>query len=77
MLAEELADKFDLDTWVKPNKNGFVVAVSGKSYENFLEHVNPFLHDSMRYKLPTPRKSRVQILILNDQPVSTQQNTDI
>jgi hypothetical protein len=69
LLAHGLERKFDLQTWVKPNKNGYVVAVSGKSYEIFLEHVNPFLHDSMRYKLPLPRKSRVTIFIENNPPL--------
>jgi len=57
-LAEGLEQKFGLQTWVKPNKNGYVVAISGQDYEKFLALIDPYLIQSMRHKIPTPRKTK-------------------
>lgn len=57
-LATELQQKFELHTWVKPNKKGYVVAISGNDYEKFCSFIKPYLLPSMEHKIPTPRKVR-------------------
>lgn len=57
VMCKELRDKFKLETWVGNNK-GPVIKISGRSYERFMDLVGPFIHESMRYKLPSNRKSR-------------------
>ena len=54
-MCKELRDKFKFDTWVGNNK-GPVIKISGRSYERFMDIVGPFIHESMRYKLPSNRK---------------------
>lgn len=58
MMCDELNNKFNLKCWVKPNKGKHVICISGKSFEDFEKLVDPFLIDSMRSKMPTPRKVR-------------------
>jgi len=55
-MASELKTKFDLITWVKLNKGRSIIAISGKSYDKFLELVGPFIIESMAHKLPSIRK---------------------
>jgi hypothetical protein len=57
IMASELQSKFGLIIWVKSNKGRGVIAISGKSYENFLELVSPFIIESMIHKLPSIRSN--------------------
>lgn len=54
-MSLELHEKFNLNCWVKLNKNKYVIAISGKSYNQFIKLINPYIIDSMRKKLPSPR----------------------
>ena len=56
-LCTLITEKFDLTTWTKPNKSGYVVAISGKDYEKFVELAGSYIIPEMGYKLPRPRKS--------------------
>jgi LAGLIDADG DNA endonuclease family len=56
-LCEILKENFELKSWPKKNKGGYVVAVSGTDYEKFLQIVEPFVIPEMKHKFPTPRKS--------------------
>lgn len=56
-LAKELEEKFALQSRATKNKGKFVVQISGHSYERFIELIDPHIIESMRYKLPLPRKS--------------------
>ena len=57
-LATGLQQKFGLKTRVKPNKKGYVVAISGEDYEKFCTLLEPYLIPSMKHKVPTPRKPK-------------------
>ncbi len=54
-LIEVLQTKFGLQCSLRKQREGPQIYVSGKSYETFVELVEPFLIDEMRYKLPPPR----------------------
>lgn len=54
-MALELQTKFDLITWVKLNKGRWIIVISGKSFERFLELVGPYIIESMVHKLPSVR----------------------
>jgi len=54
-MCIELHDKFNLNCWVKLNKSKYTIAISGKSYENFIKLVDPYIIDSMKRKLPSSR----------------------
>ncbi len=54
-LIEALRRKFALEASERKQKDGLQVYISGKSYERFCEIVEPFIHASMRYKIPPQR----------------------
>lgn len=56
-LCDILKKKFGYETWQKKNKDKFIVAVSGKSYEDLTKSVYPHIIPSMQHKWPKPRKS--------------------
>lgn len=56
-LCDILNKKFGYKTWPKKNKGKFVVAVSGKDYEDLTKNVYPYIVPSMQHKWPKPRKS--------------------
>jgi len=56
-LCNVLKENFDFKTWPKKNKGAYIVAISGKDFEKFLDLVDPYIIPSMRYKLPSKRKS--------------------
>ncbi len=59
-LCETLAKKYNLKSWPKTKKRDgkvyHIVAISGKSYETLLNLIEPYMHNDMYHKLPTPRK---------------------
>lgn len=52
ILSENLNTTYNLETWVKVNKNKPVLAVSGKKYTEIKKLISPYIIESMRYKLP-------------------------
>lgn len=52
ILCQGLQNRYHSNCWLKPNKNGYGIAISGKNYSQLLDLMDPFLIDSMRYKLP-------------------------
>jgi hypothetical protein len=56
-LVNCLCNDFALEASIRKQKDGLQIYVSGKSYERFLEIVEPYLHPSMRYKIPVVRKT--------------------
>ena len=51
-LAEGLEKTYGLKTWVKLNKQRFIIVISGESYLQFLEICGQYTHPSMYPKLP-------------------------
>ena len=58
-LVTVLDQNFTLQSSLRKQKDGFQIYISGHSYETFLEHVDPFLLDEMRYKIPPPRRTHL------------------
>lgn len=58
-LAQTLSRKFELETSVRRQPDGFQIYVSGRSYEQFAALVGPYLIEEMRYKLPSPRRTHL------------------
>lgn len=56
-LSQGLKKKFGFDCWIKPNKKGYVIVISAKSYEKMMALFDRFLIPSMRHKLPYGKKS--------------------
>jgi hypothetical protein len=52
-----LRKKFNLDANIRKQKDGLQIYISGRSYDRFLEIVEPYIHESMRYKIPVGRKT--------------------
>jgi hypothetical protein len=55
-MCIELQEKFSFDCKIKKNKNKWIIMISGKNYEHFLNLIDSFIISSMKYKLPSPRK---------------------
>lgn len=55
-LISVLQQKFNLIATLRKQKDGYQIYISGYSYENFVSLVEVHLHESMKYKLPPPRK---------------------
>jgi hypothetical protein len=51
ILCQGLHERYGFDCWLKPNKKGFIIVLSGTSYTDFMHIVNPYILDSMRYKV--------------------------
>lgn len=58
-LVEMLKDKYGLDCWCKPNKGLWTIAISGHSYSIFLDLVKPYIHESMKHKLPKGPRTKI------------------
>lgn len=60
LLASFLQENIGLAAEVKednPKKAQYRVDVPGPSFEQFILEVSPYIHPSMRYKLPVPRET--------------------
>jgi len=57
-MCIELEAKFGLACWLKLNKAKPTIAISGSSFERFLDLTSPFIFATMRAKLPSPRSAR-------------------
>ena len=56
-MCIELEAKFGLVCWLKSNKGKPTIAISGSSYEQFLEYTSSYIFPTMRAKLPSPRST--------------------
>lgn len=52
VVSENLNTTYNLETWVKLNKNKPIIAVSGKKYTQIKNLISPYIIPSMKYKLP-------------------------
>jgi len=43
--------------WLKFNKGKPIIAISGSSYDKFLEYTSSYIFPTMRAKLPSPRST--------------------
>jgi LAGLIDADG DNA endonuclease family len=51
-MADQLKSKFNLDTFIKLNKNKHIIVIKSESFEVFLNLAYDFIIPEMRYKLP-------------------------
>lgn len=58
-LVSVLSANFGLQAKPRNQKDGLQIYVSGSSYEDFVKLVEPFVIESMRYKVPTARRTRL------------------
>ena len=56
LIIEALNRKFSIKATPRKQKEGYQIYISGESYEVFFSCIKPYLHDSMLYKVPKPRK---------------------
>lgn len=59
MLVDLLEDKFKLNAKERRQKEGYQIYISGNSYEELLSLIGNLIHPSMRYKIPTPRRTQL------------------
>ena len=55
----EVLEKFGLLARVRRQSDGNQIYVSGASYERFVELVDPYVIEAMRYKVPQPRRTHL------------------
>ncbi len=58
-LTEVLPTRFELQASIRRQSDGDQIYVSGHSYERFVELVDPYLIDGMRYKVPPARRTQL------------------
>ena len=51
--------KFGLDATPRRQADGVQIYVSGRSFERFVELVDPYVIEAMRYKVPLPRRTHL------------------
>lgn len=56
-LIQALQALFGLQAWLRKQKEGYQIYISGTSYERFLEVVAPYIIEEMRYKVPPVRRT--------------------
>lgn len=59
LLIGVLGSEFRLEAKRRRQREGWQIYVSGSSFETFRDLVDPFIIDSMRYKLPHPRRTQM------------------
>jgi hypothetical protein len=57
-LVKLLQDKYGLDCWSKLNKGKWTIAISGHSYAIFFDLIKPYIHESMKHKLPQGNRTQ-------------------
>jgi hypothetical protein len=55
----EVLERFGLLARTRQQSDGIQIYVSGASYERFVELVNPYVIEAMRYKVPPPRRTHL------------------
>ena len=63
-LCQILTHRWNLQCWPRKQKNKlkvyYQIYISGRSFKQFLKIIEPYLIDSMRYKLPPPYLKQIQ-----------------
>ena len=52
LMSIELSNKFNINTFIRLNKNKSVIVIDSSSYKKFLDLTYSYIIPSMRYKLP-------------------------
>lgn len=52
MMSKQLAEKFNLETSIRTNKNKKIIVISHNSYSTIKTLINPYIIPAMRYKFP-------------------------
>ena len=58
-LVDVLRSHFNLEASERRQPDGWQIYVSGRSYERFRQIVGPYIHQSLLYKLPVDRKTKM------------------
>jgi len=58
-LVKILNSKFGLKASIRKQSDGWQIYISGVSYEKFREAIDPYILDSMRYKIPKDRSKNI------------------
>jgi hypothetical protein len=58
-LIQSLQAKFDLQAWIRNQREGYQIYISGNSYEKFIGLVAPYILPEMQHKLPLPRRTQL------------------
>ena len=58
-LIQSLQANFGLQVWIRNQREGCQIYISGNSYEKFNELVAPYVLPEMQYKLPRPRRTQL------------------
>lgn len=58
-LIELLKIKFNLEAKIRSQKDGYQIYISGHSYELLKSLIYEYLLDSMKYKFPLDRKTKI------------------
>lgn len=56
LLVKSLQNKFNIEAKPRKQKDGYQIYISGHSYESFSSLILPYMHPTMLYKVPPPRK---------------------
>lgn len=56
-LSNEVQHRLGLQTTLRPQSEGFQIYISGKSYERLVELLDPWVIESLRYKIPPARRT--------------------
>lgn len=56
-LIAALRSSFDLEASERKQHDGWQIDISGKSYEKFCGMIEPYIVESMRYKIPVDRRT--------------------
>ena len=57
-LCNGLEKRYGLKCWKVRNKGKYVIAISGRSYEKFVDLIKPNLLPCMQYKIPSERQKK-------------------
>lgn len=58
-LIQVLQTSFGLQAWIRNQKDGCQIYVSGGSYEKFIELIAAYIIPEMQYKIPLPRRTQL------------------
>lgn len=53
IISIELSNKFNINTYIRLNKNKSIIIIDSNSYNKFIDLTYSYIIPSMRYKLPT------------------------
>jgi LAGLIDADG DNA endonuclease family len=58
-LVDVLRARFGLEASRRKQRDGDQIYVSGRSFESFVELIDPYVTEDMRHKLPLPRRTQL------------------